>query len=137
MTWILAGAMERLRTFLNPSTAHCRGCASSGHEVSRLAAVNASLEKALGYWITRSYNVDTLLKRYQQEEAESEAVTARMQGEIMAKIGGVMGLPDWCLIGSKKSPLVLDRIHLDGSLSDSAYLSTVDELMPRIVERGE
>lgn len=123
------GCLVLLYGILRPVKAHCDGCASSGHEVSRLAAINASLERSLTYWITRGYNAETLVLRYRQEEAESEAITARMQGEIMAKIDGVQGLPDWCLIGSKHSPLMLDRVHVDASLSDSAYLSTLSDLV--------
>lgn len=72
--------------FLSASTSHCDGCAKSGHEVSRLTALNAKLTEAIGNWITRTGNCEARIARYETEAAEAKAIDDRMWAGVQKRM---------------------------------------------------
>lgn len=77
-----------------------------------------------------------IVARYEREAAEEAATLDRIRDGVMRKIASVSDLPEWFVVGSKHAPIVLDRVHYDGALSDTAWLSTVEELTGSRPESG-
>lgn len=112
-----------------------RGCAAS-ERVKVKQLIDAHMAALEGEARAKQDATDlrVIVQRYEDEAHEEAATLNRIRDGVFAKLDALDNLPPWFVVGVEHAPLVLDRTHTDGSLSDTAWMSTVDEMMPRVVD---
>lgn len=97
-------------------------------EAKRLRAVVASLVMDRAEWQAKAQQYAAMLNDVAKEKAEDAAAVERIRTATFAKLDAIRDLPDWFVVGVEHAPIVLDRIHIDAALTDTAWFSTVEEL---------